>query len=101
MELIQRLSGAIQHGRIRFPSEWEVLRAELEAFIYVTTPSGKVGAEAAATYHDDCVSAMLIMNEAFRYRPQRDVEDSGQYRSGGKASFDPRKAPRSAFSEAI
>lgn len=101
MEIIHRLNGAIQHGRIRFPQEWEPLISELRAFIYATTASGKITAQAAATYHDDCVSALAIMNEAFRHRPQDDG-GPGQYRANpnGPGRFDPRR-PRSMFSENI
>ena len=97
MELVQRLAGAIEHGRIRFPDNCDDLIRELRAFVYVTTPSGRVGAEAAATYHDDMVSALIIMNEAFRHRPD-DSGDSGQYRAAPSARIDPRK-PRPVFME--
>ena len=91
MEIIHRLAGAIEHGRIRFPDDWEDLIRELNTYMYVTTPSGKVGASAPSTYHDDCVMTLALMNEAFRYRPQYDSTHSGQYFAGDSARVDPRR----------
>ena len=65
MPMVYRLSADIQHGRIRFPA-WDILVRELRAFLFTKTPSGLVGAQAAATYHDDCVVALIMLNEAMR-----------------------------------
>lgn len=65
MPIIGRLQAAIEHGRIRFP-EWAPLITELKAYVYTETPSGKVGAAAAFGFHDDCVSALALLNEGMR-----------------------------------
>src|SRR3990167_4609255 len=66
MEMLKRLAGDIEHRRIMFPATWKALVTELEAFVYKETPSGRVGAEAAYGYHDDCVAALMLINEGLR-----------------------------------
>lgn len=67
MPIIARLQGAIEHGRIRFP-EWGPLITELKAYVYHDTPSGKLGAQAAYGFHDDCVWALALLNEGMSVR---------------------------------
>lgn len=67
MPIIGRLQAAIEHGRIHFP-QWAPLITELQAYVYVDTPSGKLGAQAAFGFHDDCVMALALLNEGLRSR---------------------------------
>jgi hypothetical protein len=65
MEFIGRLQGAIEHRRIMFHN-FRTLVAELKAYVYKQSPSGRLTAEAASGFHDDCVSALLLLNEGLR-----------------------------------
>ena len=65
MEMIGRLQGAIEHRRIMFHN-FKPLIAELKAYVYKQSPSGRLTAEAASGFHDDCVSALLLLNEGLR-----------------------------------
>jgi hypothetical protein len=65
MEMVGRLQGAIEHRRIMF-HDFKPLIAELKAYVYKQSPSGRLTAEAASGFHDDCVSALLLLNEGLR-----------------------------------
>lgn len=65
MNMVAKLQGALEHGRIRF-AKWEPLENELRGFVYKQTPSGQLTAEAAYGYHDDCVSTLMMLNEAMK-----------------------------------
>ena len=65
--MIARLQGDLEHGRIRFSREWAVLLNELKAFVYKETPGGKITAAPTAGYHDDCVFALIMLNEGMRH----------------------------------
>ena len=67
MEMVGRLAADMEHRRLMFP-EWDELRRELDAYVYQVTPSGKLTANAAAGFHDDCVWALILLNEAFHRR---------------------------------
>lgn len=69
MAMVGRLQGALERGRIRYPKEWGILTTELKAYAYKETPSGKLGAEALSGYHDDCVAALILLNEGFGLVP--------------------------------
>lgn len=63
--MIQRLASDIEHRRIMFPN-FEQLVRELKAYQYETTPSGQLTANAPAGYHDDTVTALMLLNEGMR-----------------------------------
>ena len=65
LELIQRLQSAIEHRRLSYYNFPAIIR-ELKAYVYKSTPSGRLTAEAAAGFHDDCVSTLLLLNEVLR-----------------------------------
>lgn len=65
LELVQRLQSAIEHRRLTYHNFPALIR-ELKAYVYKTTPSGRLSAEAASGFHDDCVSALLLINEVLR-----------------------------------
>ena len=65
MEMIGRLQGAIEHRRIMF-HDFKPLISELKGYVYKQSPSGKLTAEASSGMHDDCVSALLLLNEGLR-----------------------------------
>ena len=65
MEMIGRLQGAIEHRRIMF-HDFKPLIAELKSYVYKQSPSGKLTAEAASGFHDDCVASLLLLNEGLR-----------------------------------
>lgn len=65
MELISQLNQDMEHKRITFPP-WKALVRELKAFVYHATPSGKLTANAAAGYHDDCIWALILLNKGMR-----------------------------------
>ena len=65
MEMIGRLQGAIEHRRIMFHN-FKPLISELKAYVYKQSPSGRLTAEASSRFHDDCVSALLLLNEGLR-----------------------------------
>jgi hypothetical protein len=63
MAIINRLAANIEHLKITFAEIPQLIR-ELKAYSYEQTRSGKLTANAPAGYHDDCVAALMIMNEA-------------------------------------
>lgn len=65
LAMLQKLSSDIEHSRIMYP-RISTLINELKGIVYKQTPSGKVTAEAAAGYHDDCVIALMLVNEGLR-----------------------------------
>lgn len=65
MPMLGRLASDIEHRRIMYP-KWDILLRELKGFMYKKTPSGRIGAEAAAGYHDDCVIALALLAEGMR-----------------------------------
>lgn len=67
MPMVGRLAADMQHRRIQFPG-WDPLTRELKAFVFVKTPSGKLTAKAAAGFHDDVVTALMLLNEGFHAR---------------------------------
>lgn len=67
MEHISLLNQDMEHRRIMFPA-WPSLIRELKAFVYHATPSGKLTAEAAAGYHDDTITALMLLNLGFHWR---------------------------------
>lgn len=67
MELVGQLNADMEHRRLMFPA-WPALVRELKAFVYHATPSGKLTAEAASGYHDDTITALMMLNLAFRRR---------------------------------
>lgn len=79
MQMIMRLASDMEHRRIMFPP-WKPLMTELRAFVYKPTPTGKVGAEAAYGFHDDTVSALMLLNEGFQSVATR----TDQYGYSGK-----------------
>lgn len=83
MNLIGNLASDIEHRRIQFP-DWEDLKTELKAFIWHKTPSGRLSAGAAAGYHDDIVSSMLILNDYLRTK-RGGMTHGYNYLTGGSA----------------
>jgi hypothetical protein len=67
MEMVGMLNQDMEHRRIMFPA-WPSLVRELKAYVYHATPSGKLTAEAAAGYHDDTITALMMLNLAFHRR---------------------------------
>ena len=65
LSMLGRLAGDIEHRRIGFP-DWPMLVSELKGFVFARTPSGKLTAKAASGYHDDCVTALMLINEGMR-----------------------------------
>ena len=65
MEMVGHLAADIEHRRIMFP-KWDLLLAELRAFNFKRTPSGRLTASAIAGYHDDCVMALVLLNNLTR-----------------------------------
>ena len=65
MNMIGRLAAAIEHKRISYANIPQMIR-ELKAYMYEQTRTGKMTANAPSGYHDDCVSALVIMNEALQ-----------------------------------
>lgn len=64
MPNVLRLAADMEHRRIQFPG-WQELTSELDAYVFQTTPSGKITANAAAGYHDDCVTSLIMLNVGF------------------------------------
>lgn len=65
MELVVRLQSSIEHRRIQYYN-FRPLLSELRAFVYKSTPAGRLSAEAASGFHDDCVSTLILLNEGLR-----------------------------------
>lgn len=63
MNMIGRLASAIEHRRITYANIPQLVR-ELKAYMYESSKNGRLTANAPSGYHDDCVSALVIMNEA-------------------------------------
>jgi len=64
--LLVGLAKSIQEGSISIPEEHPEVVAELEAFEYTYTPSGKVKYEAPSGMHDDTVMALALAAECKR-----------------------------------
>lgn len=67
MPQVLRLAADLEHRRLQLPSLAE-LASELDAYVYSVTPSGLITANAAAGFHDDCVTALIMLNEGFHRR---------------------------------
>lgn len=80
MEILTKLAGDIEHRRIQFP-QWPPLVSELKSFLYRQTAGGHLSAAAASTFHDDCVTALALLNEHMRGGGSEGV--TGNYLSGG------------------
>lgn len=65
LPMVQRLAGDIEHRRIMFPAEWEQMVRELRGYMFHRTKGGTLTANAAAGFHDDCVMALVMLNEGF------------------------------------
>lgn len=65
MEMVGQLSSDIEHRRLSYP-RWEPLLAELRAFVFKRTPSGRLTASAIAGYHDDMVMSLVLLNNLTR-----------------------------------
>ena len=63
-ELIENLITAIENGELTLPRSVDVLIRELETFEYDTTPAGNVRYGAPEGFHDDCVDALAMANNA-------------------------------------
>ena len=61
-DLVQSLVLSIEQGKIKFPSEWEVLANELYRYEYTTTQFGNTKYSAPSGHHDDCVIALGLAN---------------------------------------
>lgn len=68
MDLVQKLSGDLQHRRTMFPASWTDLTREMKSFIYGRSPTGKRTAQARAGAHDDLVMTFVLLNQAFNAR---------------------------------
>lgn len=73
--MIRELAEDLEHGRIRFYPYGPLIR-ELKAFVYESTPSGRLTANAIAGYNDDCVWSLILLNQILRRRgsPRRKQE---------------------------
>lgn len=91
MQMVIRLVSDIEHRRIMFPP-FKPLMTELKAFVYKPTPSGRIGAEAAYGFHDDCVMALVLMNEGL----QAPVTRNEQYSYDGKPQMEKSLLQRTA-----
>lgn len=67
MEMVGTLNADMEHRRIMYPN-WPTLIRELKAYLFHATPSGRLTAEAAAGYHDDTITALLLLNLCFHRR---------------------------------
>lgn len=65
LAMIGRLAANMEHRRIQFP-EWEPLTREIRSFLFNRTKSGRLTAQAASGFHDDCITALMLLNEGFR-----------------------------------
>ncbi len=88
MQMVGRLAADMEHRRIQFP-EWEELRRELDAYVYESTPSGRLTANAAAGFHDDCVWALILLNESFHRRRGRTSPEPENYLVNNNMIRDP------------
>jgi hypothetical protein len=61
-ELVQRLIVGVEQQRVRWPSGWDVLTAEMRRYEYAISPSGGITYDAPSGYHDDCVMALALAN---------------------------------------
>ncbi len=57
--IINQLIAAFSHKEIRVLND-DVLKAELEAFIFKFSPTGKIRFEAASGFNDDCVMSLAF-----------------------------------------
>lgn len=62
--LVHRLVLALEREEIRFP-RYDALLRELSVYETRTLPSGRIQTGAPVGYHDDCVSALSLLNEGF------------------------------------
>ncbi len=63
-ELIQRLIVAIEQKQVSWPAAWEILTNELRRFEYSISHSGAITYSAPSGFHDDCVIALALANQA-------------------------------------
>lgn len=57
---VRGLMVAVEQKKVRWPSSWEVLTAELKRYEYSMTAYGNVQYSAPSGYHDDCVMALAL-----------------------------------------
>lgn len=62
--LVQRLVVNIEQGRIGWPTGWDVLTDELKRYEYKITTHGAIQYNAPDGFHDDCVMALALANDA-------------------------------------
>ena len=83
MEFVRSLAADLQHRRIMIPAKWEDVRREFRQFIYKRTPTGKVTANAVAGAHDDTITALMLLNQAFHRSGESAESFSKNYLTGG------------------
>jgi hypothetical protein len=66
MPIMKQLQADLEHRRIMFPKDWDDVIRELKSYLYRSTPSGRLTAEAASGFHDDCITALALLNEGVR-----------------------------------
>ena len=64
VEMIQRLSVAIEQRQVTWPRAWTDVTDELKRYEYAFTANGRVTYGAPSGFHDDCVIALALANSA-------------------------------------
>jgi hypothetical protein len=62
--LIQRLAVALEQGQVLWPRGWTVLTYEMKRYEYEIHPGGRISYDAPGGFHDDCVVALALANDA-------------------------------------
>ena len=62
VEMIQRLSVAIEQRQVTWPRAWVDVTDELKRYEYAITANGRITYSAPSGFHDDCVIALALAN---------------------------------------
>lgn len=82
--MIRELAEDLEHGRIRTYPYGPLVR-ELKAFVYESTPSGRLTANSIAGYNDDCVWSLILLNQLMRRRSGIRRQEQANYLRGNPA----------------